>query len=279
MVDFDIKFEIFVQPKMTQEADDCFGIVVVLVLGRLHGFGLNEKRAFKPIFSSIISSHGQELAKVFFFTLHVCVEQGHIAFSTSPEYVIFSTQLDGGIYCIFHLRSRKSYRAKVRVGGSTIHVAWIAKHVGSTPEELHTTCLLVGCSIGSDGLHAAFVGRQGWALFDQVYIVEAVIIHPYFIEKFKGSIHFVFCTLHWIGACVPRMHNSTWTKRISTGTAEGVPIGNSKFKVLLHRLSGDDTVRVVVAKGKWVVAFFSFKLDFSYLGKIRVGHSGKGYFE
>jgi hypothetical protein len=59
------------------------------------------------------------------------------------------------------------------------------------------------------------------------------------------------------------MYNGAWTKGITPGSAEGMPIGYRKFKVLLHGFPGNHTVGVIVTKSKGVVTFFSFKLNLS----------------
>ena len=104
------------------------------MLGRLHRFGLNKKGAFETIFSCIISGHGQETSKVLLLSLHVGIQQGHVALATTPEDVVFTAQLNGGIECVFDLRPSKCQHIKIGVGGGTIHVARIAKHIRRTPQ-------------------------------------------------------------------------------------------------------------------------------------------------
>ena len=112
-------------------------------------------------------------------------------------------------------------------------------------------------------LHAFFVFGQARSFLNQIDIVEAVIFCSNLSHEFKSCIHFILSPLNGISTCIPRMYNGTWTKGIAPGATEGMPIGDRKFKMLLHGLPGNHTVGVVVAESKGVVTFFSFKLNLS----------------
>jgi len=48
--------------------------------------------------AAIVASHGQKSSEVVFFAFEVSVEQGHIAFSATPEHIALTAQLDCSIY-------------------------------------------------------------------------------------------------------------------------------------------------------------------------------------
>src|SRR5690606_34814607 len=90
MVYFDIQFEIFIQSMLSQKANYRSCIVIILMLGRLHRLRLDEECSFETILSSIVPCYSKELSKMLSLTLHICIEQRHIAFTTSPEHIILT---------------------------------------------------------------------------------------------------------------------------------------------------------------------------------------------
>src|SRR4051794_32808617 len=106
MVYLKIDLEIFIQSVMTQEAYYRCCIIVVLVLRWLHRFRFDEESSFKTLLACIVFGGVQKPRQVLLFTFHVCVKQSHVAFASTPEYIVLPTQSNGGIKRCFYLGSR-----------------------------------------------------------------------------------------------------------------------------------------------------------------------------
>jgi len=98
VVGLNIHPKVFVQVVGFKKERHRFHIIIVLMFGRLHGFGLHIKHAFEPLFTGIIPGHAQETAQVILFLLYVCVKETHVPFPASPEGIALTTQFNGGIY-------------------------------------------------------------------------------------------------------------------------------------------------------------------------------------
>ena len=88
VVHFNIHLEILFQAMSLQETDNCFGIHIVLVLGRFHRFRFNEESTGESLCTGIVTSDGQHLSQMFLFTLLVSIEQAHVTFTTAPEHIV-----------------------------------------------------------------------------------------------------------------------------------------------------------------------------------------------
>ena len=75
VIDFDVHLEVLVQSVCAEEADDGFGIDVVLMLGGLHGLGLNEEGSLESLAAGIVAGGFQHVCKMVFLPLHLSVEK------------------------------------------------------------------------------------------------------------------------------------------------------------------------------------------------------------
>ena len=75
VVHFDVHLEIFVQIVSLQEADNGFGVYIILVFCRFHRFRFNQEGTFEAAGTGIVASDGQHLCEVLFLTLLVCIQQ------------------------------------------------------------------------------------------------------------------------------------------------------------------------------------------------------------
>jgi len=91
VVDFHVDLEIVVQAVGTQETNDGFSIDVVLVLSGFHGFGFNQEDTFETFGAGVVTSHCEHGGQVLLFTLHIGVQQAHVAFTTTPEHITTTT--------------------------------------------------------------------------------------------------------------------------------------------------------------------------------------------
>src|SRR6478752_5039872 len=104
------------------------------MLGRFAWLWFNEEVSFESLLARIILCHIQESTKVIEFAFHVGVQQGHITLTATPEYIVFSTQCNGCVECILHLRSCPAQYLEIRIRSSTIHISWIRKYIRCSPE-------------------------------------------------------------------------------------------------------------------------------------------------
>src|SRR5690606_42036516 len=80
-------------------------------------------------------------------------------------------------------------------------------------------------------------------------------------SEYKGISHVIECPRQQIGDRKTRENLCGNTELIAAGAAEGVPVGNGKSKVLLHRLLTYPFVRIVVPEGKGIIGVGTFVLD------------------
>ena len=74
--------------------------------------------------------------------------------------------------------------------------------------------------------------------------------------------------MHWIGAYRPWKIFRAWSKRIATGAAEGMPVGNREPEVFFHRFLTHLLSGVVKLESHWVIRFFALVFDLAYAFKI-----------
>ena len=131
VVYFDVYLEVLVEVVSTQEADNGFGVNVILVLRWLHWLRLDQEGALEAFCTCIVASHSQHGSHMLFLALLIGVQEAHVTFATAPEYIVLSTQLDAGIDSVLNLHDSAGHYVEVRVGRSTVHVALVAEYVGS----------------------------------------------------------------------------------------------------------------------------------------------------
>src|SRR4051812_5742888 len=95
-------------------------------------------------------------------------------------------------------------------------------------------------------------------------IVKAIKRGTYLGNEFKRGIHLVFCTDDRIAVLQPREILGSRSKRITTGTTERMPIGDSKPEVFFHRLLANFLLGIIVFKRQWIVRCLAFESDLTY---------------
>src|SRR5258708_37880833 len=130
MVDLDIQVKLSPQIVGTQKADNRRTVIIVLMLGRLTRLGLNKESTLETLPARIFLRGVQKTGQVLLLPLHIGIEQTHITFPSSPEYVIFPSQGNGSVQRCFHLRARMGQHMEVRIGSRSIHISPVAKEIG-----------------------------------------------------------------------------------------------------------------------------------------------------
>ncbi len=201
-------------------------------------------------------------------TLLICVEQAHVAFTTTPEHVVLTAECDSGVDSILDLNGSTCNNVEVRISGSTIHIACVAEYVGCTPEILDAGLSHFLFEICCDLVHAVLVILDVGKVADKVSVVEAEIFHTKFLHDLEACVSTLLCSCHHVGSLVPGELLCAATELVATLCAKSVPPSHGEFQPFLHRFAEHDTLCVIVAESHRVVALGPLKLDLADLGKI-----------
>ena len=268
MIHFDIHFEVLIQIMSFQEADDGFGVYIILMFGGFHRFGLDQECTGEAFAAGIVAGKGQHPCKVFLFTFLVRVQQRHIAFTSTPKYIVHSTKFDGCVDGVLDLNGSTCHYVEIRIGCGTVHVACMAEYVGSTPQQFDACFRLFLFGVCHNSFQVGFVFFDAIGFFAKVDVVETIVFDAHFLHELKACIHFVFGGLHFVCTTVPRELLRTTAKLVATFRTEGMPPCHGKFQPIFHLFSHHHFFSIVIAECHWVHTLFSFELNFSYSGKI-----------
>ena len=142
MVDLHVEREVLVKAVVPEKTYHSCGIVVILVLGGLHGLGLNVKLALESLLTCIITSKGEHHCQVLKLTLHVSVMKCEVALTSAPEYVPLTAKSNCCVYCILQLHTHIRKHVEIRIGGGSVHVTGVAENICRTPQKLHPRLFL-----------------------------------------------------------------------------------------------------------------------------------------
>ena len=195
VVNLNVHLEILVQTMCTKESNDCLGVHVILVLGRLHRLRFDKECTLKSVGTGIVASNGEHLCEVFLLALLVGIEQRHVALASAPEHIVGAAKLDCGVDGVLYLYGSTSHNIEVRISCSSVHIALVGEHIGCTPQQLDVGALhLLKCIVG-DGLHVSLVFGNVVRRFYEVDIVEAEVFDAKLLHYLKSGIHLVLGTL------------------------------------------------------------------------------------
>ena len=223
VVHLDVHLEVLVQAVCPEEADDGFCIDVVLVLCGLHRLRLDEESALEAFAAGIVAGHRQHRCHVFLFTLHVGVQQAHVALAAAPEDVVRAAQLDGCIDGILDLDDGASHYVEVGIRACAVHVALIAKDVGCAPQQLDASLCLLLLQVGNDLLQVLLVRLHVGCLCNEVDIMEAIILDAQLLHDLEAGIRFVLCGLDGVLGFVPREGLRARPKLVAAFGTKSVP--------------------------------------------------------
>ena len=276
VVHLDVHLEVLVQVVGLQETDNGLCIHIILVLAGLHGFRLDEECTLESLSASIVASHGQHSCHVLLLTLLVGVQQTHVAFTSTPEYIVGTTQLDGSVNSVLDLNDSASYYVEVGVGRSTISIALVTEYVCGTPEQLDVGELLhLLLSVVSDSLHASLILLNGVTLFYEVNIVEAEVLDTQFIHDLEASIHLILSALNSVTCLVPLIRTGLTTELVCRSATQCVPPSHCELQPILHLLSHHDLLRLVVVESHYILTVLSFERNLTGKRKILFCHKFK----
>ncbi len=267
MVGLDVQLEVVHQAVGPEEIDAGRGVAVVLVLGRLLRFRLDQELAREADLLGVVDRQVHEPGHVVQFPLHVGVEKILVSLASAPEHIVHAAQFLGDLEALLHLCGGEGKRVGVAAGRGAVHVARIAEQVGRAPEQLDAGPLLLFLHHLHHGVQVLVGLRQVLPFRGHVAIMKGVVRRTEFVDELERGPNATDRVGQRIAAVVPRPNHGRGAERIGARPAERVPIDDAKAEVLLHRLAFHDFVLVVPTEGKRVLRVRTFVTNLRNLGK------------
>src|SRR5712664_263675 len=267
VVDLDVGPDLLLEPEALEEGVEGGGVEIVLVLGRLAGFGLHQDHAFESATVLVVDDEGEEPAQLLQLALDVRIEEGLVALPAAPEDVVLPAELASGVHGLLDLRGRHGKDLRVRIGGGSRHVARVAEQVGGPPEQAHPGPPLVPSQHLDHRLEPVAGLSRRRSLGGDVAVVEGVERDAQPLEEVERRLGLQARRFHGVGRSHPRTTEGGGAEGIGTGPAEGVPPADGEPELLLHALAEDLAILVVVPERERVGALRSFVTDGLDLGE------------
>ena len=164
----------------------------------------------------------------------------------------------GGIHGGDHLGGRPAKYFRIRVGGRAGAVARVGKAVCGPPQKLHAALLLfLSQHLDHPGEVIAVLLERS-AFRRDVNVVEAVVRHVEFMEKFERHIGFAFGHLQGVARLLPWAIEGAHAKHIGAIPAESVPVTGRKTQMIFHPFAQHQFIRVVMTESQRVSGFRAF---------------------
>ena len=271
VVGFQVQLEVIHQAILAEEIQARCGVRVVLVRSGLARLRLDVKLASEADLFRVVHGEVEQVREVIEFALHVGIKEGGVTLATTPEGVAFTAKLESAVHGCFHLSCAVGECIGVRRGAGTLRVTRVGEQASGAPEQLFTSRFLEIEQMVSDLLEGGVGFRQVAELRCDVAVVPAVVVDAGLIEELEEDIGALEGVVHGIALVIPWHQRSRASEGVGKTVAHHVPVGGGEAGVLLHRLTRDDFVRVVLLEGVGVLGFGSFELNFWDIGKIRHG--------
>ena len=275
VVGLDVHEVLALEPVADEEAVDGGAVVVVLVLGRLLGLGLDEERALEADLVLVLGDQVQEPGELLPFAREVGVEERLVALAPAPERVVRAAQALGHTHHLAHLRRGVGEDLGIGVGRGAGRVARMAEEVGGAPEQAHTRAFLVRRGLVDDGLEVRARLGEGPALRRHVAVVEAVVRDAQLLEELEGGGQPGARAGHRVGGPDPGPVEGAQAEHVGACPGERVPQADADPEVLLHALAEHEPVRLVDLVAERVARAEPAESDRSLdSGEERLTHSG-----
>ena len=246
VVGLDVQLVLVFEAVAGQEAVDGGGVVVVLVLGRLLGLGLDEQHALEADLGLVLGHQVQETGELLALSSQVGVQEGVVALTAAPQDVVRAAQSLRDLEHVADLRGRVGEDLRVGVGRGPALIARVGEEIGRAPQELDAGPFLVAQRIVHERVQVGLeLGERG-SLGRHVHVVEAVVGHAQLLEELEGDGHLQARCLHRIhGRIQPRPIERPGTEHVSPIPGERVPQAHADAEVLLHALAQDHAIGIV----------------------------------
>ena len=203
VVDLDVYLEVLVKSVCPEKSYHCLRVCVILVLHGLHRLRLHEEVAPEAFGPGVVPCHPEHCGKVLFLTFHVGVEEGHVAFAASPEHIVLTSELDGGVNGILYLEHGPCCGMEVRIGDGPVHVSRMLEYIRRAPQQPDACLSLLLFRVCHDFTHVLLILFGRVSFFYKVHIVEAIVFKSDFLHDFKSCIHLGLCSLKGSGTFIP----------------------------------------------------------------------------
>jgi hypothetical protein len=219
---------------------------VVLMLGRLHGLGLDQQRALEADAVLVLGNQVEEACQLGALAAKVGVEQGVIALAPAPQHIVRATKAPGHLEHVLHLGRCIGEDLGVGVGGGACGVSRVAEQVGGAPQQADTGPLLESEGVVGEGVEVAPELRERGAIGGDVAVVEAVEGGAELGEELECGGHLGPGRVHLVARRVdPGPLPGSRPEHVAARRGEGVPVGDGDPEMVLHALAEHDTIGIV----------------------------------
>ena len=269
VVGLEVQFEVLQQAVFTEEVEAGGRVGIVLVGRGFARLGLDEELTLEADLLRVVDGEVQERGEVVELTLHVGVDEGGVAFAAAPEDVTFAAEGLGGLERVTDLAGAVGEHVGVGRGARALRIARVGEETGGAPEELLAGALLVGLELLGDAGEVGVRLGQGLAFRRDVAVVEAVEVDLALLEELEEDRDTAEGVVEGVGTVIPGHEGRAGAERIGKAVAHHVPVGRGEAHVVLHLLSADLLVRIVVLEGERVLGLRSFELDDRDIREVR----------
>ena len=250
-----IHLEIFIKAILSEESDSCCSIVIILMLHWFLWLRLNKECSFESDASSVITSHLHEVCDILLLKLNFCIEKSFITFTSAPEYISTSTKLNCKLDSLLNLCSSKAIYIYIICTAGTMHETRITEHICSYPKTLDVCSFCLFLQVICKLIKSSISFINVICFRYKIYIMETIILYTKFLHEFYTCINLSLCMLHCtFFSSTKSLIDCSSSKHIDTISSKIMPPCHSKRKMLLHRLSENHLLRIIILKCKWILA-------------------------
>ena len=271
VVGLDVHFDFVFQAVLMQEAEHSGAVVIVLVLGRLLGLGLDQQVTRKADLVLVLHHHAHKTPELFALALEVGVEQGFITLTTTPQHIVGALEPQRGIHRAEHLGGGEGEHLWVWVARRPGGKARVAEAIGSAPQQLDAGLFLMALQVVDHLREVVAVLLERAAFGRHIGVVKAVVVDAQLGKKLKRRLGLADRHLHRIATALPRAFERPHPKHIRPRPHEGMPVTSRHAQVLPHGLAEDQLVGVVVTKREGRGAGRAFEAHLLDTGEVRHG--------
>ena len=134
MIWLDVKLEMLVETVRFQEANHCLRVIVVLMLGGLFGFGLEQELTLEPDLLFVLDGHVQKGGHVVELLSNVRIQQRLVALASAPKHKTLAAKSMRHIEHLLDLSARMSKAMHVGTRRGAVHVARVTKKIRRAPQ-------------------------------------------------------------------------------------------------------------------------------------------------
>ncbi|EAU65515.1 conserved hypothetical protein [Stigmatella aurantiaca DW4/3-1] len=267
MIHLDVDLDLLREAGTLQESIDRRDVVVVLMLGRLHGLGLDEDCPLEAELVLVLHHQVEEAPQLIDLALQVGVEQRVVTLAASPQHVIRTPEPMRGLERVTDLGSRMGEDLWIRIGRRTGHVPRVGEQVRRPPEQLHAGPLHHDLGFVEHDLERVLTRPKAPQFRRQVPIMEREEWHAQLLEELEGNAELLLGQGHCIPRLHPRARHRGGAEGIAPSPAEGMPVTHGQPQVLRHGSTQDEPVGLIPAVGQRVGALESLVANGGDVGK------------